>query len=252
MQVSEEALTHLLERFAGRKVEIEERSVFKIFSLPFFPNNVNPNVQMDVPIDATLIYSQYKAYHQREKSSFNAFLYYNLIQTMQQPEFACLRYRYLNDEWYCFDNLPFFVSVKINDPAIQQVDFFLENVGTMSWPDFVQAYTTSIAERRAIGTGVFPEDISWYGMSHLITTIPSAFSGYTPSQKASEHNAHAPWFVCSKREEKEDGVVFTLSCTVSHASTLPSELTAFISAFQENLLTVPEQQKLTSYFPRLE
>ncbi len=247
MRIEPAALERLLHKFSGRLVTEEEKSEFKKFSLGFFPNNTIPTVHTDLPLDITAIHSNYQVYHKHAGSSFNAYLQYHLVKTMQQPEFTWLRYRYINAQWYCFDNLPLLVSVKIDDTSIQQVDFFLENVTFMPWREFVKAYREKISEHRATKQHIMPECISWYGVAHMVTNMPFNFSSYLPSQKENDYYAHAPWFVGSRRIEKSDGLYTTLSCTFSHASGLPSELDTFIKALKENLLKVPESQQITRF-----
>ena len=82
-----------------------------------------------------------------------------------------------------------------------------------------------------------------------MTSMPFSFSSYNPSQKNSDFYAHGPWFVFSQRQNAADGTMqLNLSCTLSHASALPSDLDRFIEAFKESLCEVPEHQKITRYF----
>lgn len=249
MRITEEELEELLHSFDGNL--IQKQSYFKTICLGFFPNNVVPSFHADIPFDSTNILSNYKTYYQRNESTFLAFICYNLIKTMQNETFSFLRYRYINDQWYCFNQLPLFVSVKVNDLSVQQVFFFIERAGSMSWDEFSNAYASGVAKYRQLQEGMTPPHPGWYNVSHQVTGLPFDFTGYTPSQKHNDSNAHAPWFVVSHRQSTNKGVHFTLSCTCSHASCLPSELDGFLESFRHNLLCVPDQQKITRYFQKI-
>ena len=247
MRINEQDLDKLLTRFTGYSVK-GHGSSFKKICLGFFPSNVVPSFHADIPFDATSIQSNYKTYYQLSDSSFSVYIYYNLIQIMKREDFSFLRYRFINDNWYCFDNLPLFVSVKVNDPLIQQVNFFIEDVAGMSWSEFSHAYRLGIETHRKSKTSMVPPEGGWYGVSHLLTTLAFDFTGYIPSQKHNDFNAHAPWFVLSQKQMIDDKVHFTLSCTLSHASSLPSELDLFINTLKQALINVPDKQKITNYF----
>jgi chloramphenicol O-acetyltransferase len=248
MHVTKAELAELLEHFEG--YPLERQSSFKTVSLRFYPNNVVPSFHTDIPFDASIIHSNYKTYYKHPGSTFSAWICYNLINTMQSLEFSFLRYRYINENWYCFNKLPLFVSVKIDDPTVQQGYFFIEDVANMSWPEFSTRYASEVAERRRSRVSIEPPYPSWYNISHQITTMPFDFTGYTPSQKHNNSNAHAPWFVMSQRQITDERIHFTLSCTLSHASCLPSEFNHFLGKFNQNLLAVPESQKITHYFSK--
>lgn len=156
---------------------------------------------------------------------------FHLIKTMQNEVFSFLRYRYINEQWYCFNQLPLFVSVKNDVPGVQQVFFFIEKVANMSWSEFSDTYASGIAKYRQLQEGMTPPHAGWYNVSHQVTTLPFDFTGYTPSQKHNDSNAHAPWFVVSQRQSASAGAHFTLSCTCSHASwgilRIPAKLSSY-------------------------
>jgi chloramphenicol O-acetyltransferase len=244
-------LTRILERFTGHKIHLEKESFFKSFSLGFFTRNVIPTFHADIPLDITDIYACYKQHYQCAHSTFNAFLYYHLIQIMKKPEFAYFRYRYINNEWYCFDNPPFFISVTLSS-TLQQNGFFIENTANMTWHEFVRAYKTGIDEQRQTTTPTFASDLSWYAIPHQFTSMPFYFTGYTPSQKHDDNNAHAPWVVASARKTEGERTMMTLSYTLSHASSLPIELHAFQAQLEKALKYVPEKHRITHYFKPVE
>lgn len=132
----------------------------------------------------------------------------------------------------------------------RQRGLFIEHVAHLSWLEFVQVYATGVADRRQATSETF-EPSGWYGVAHAMTTMPFDFTGYTPSQKHNDFNAHAPWFVTSQRQVDGDKVAFTLSLTWSHASSLPSEMNRFLTAFSQRMEMVPETQRLTRYFTRI-
>jgi len=251
MQLSEQELKDLLIRFDGCLLP-QQPSFAKRFFLKFFTQQTINTIHADISIDITQSLAIYKSYYQREGSSFNSYLYYNLIKTMQKEEFALFRYRYINDAWYQFDNPPFFISVKINDPDIEQVDFFIENSAHLSWAEFVRIFSKGVSTCRQTKQPGSPEKTQgWYGVSHQMTSMPFLFTSYNPSQKRSDLFAHGPWFVFSQRQTlSDDTIQLNLSCTLSHASTLPSNLDCFIGAFKKDLCEVPEHQKITHYFNR--
>jgi chloramphenicol O-acetyltransferase len=251
MHIEDEELERALEKFSGELVNLQNETEFKRFSLGFYPQNTNPFFHTDIKLDLSVIYQNYRTYHKIEGSSFNAFLYYHLIKTMQAPEFSLFRYRYINDKWYCFNNLPFYVSVTVGKESGQQQGFFIEGVGTMTWPEFVRTYRHEINSLREGGGDPVYNDLSWYGLTHMITSMSFPFSSYLPSQKNKDHNAEAPWFVIGQREEHDGKVECTLSCTVSHSSGLPSELGAFKDALIDNLSVIPANQKITRYFNKI-
>ena len=119
MQLSEQELHNLLNRFSGYVLPQQKRSFAKQFFLNFFTQQTINTFHADIPIDITQSLAIYKTYYQRPGSSFNAFLYYNLIKTMQKEAFSLLRHRYFNNEWYQFDNPPFFISGPFNHEVQQ-------------------------------------------------------------------------------------------------------------------------------------
>lgn len=252
LRISDVELQELLTRFNGYKVD-QNLSSFKKFSLNFFVNNVVPTFHTDIRINATLMNAHYNTYYKRKGSSFLAYLYYNLIQTMQQEQFNYLRYRFINNEWYCFDDLPLFLSVTLGDQTTQQKGLFIEHVAHLSWTQFVEVYSEGIITSRKSDPEIFAP-LGWYGISHEMALMPFDFSGYSPSQKHNDYNAHKPWFVASKRqiheENNEKKVTFTLSLSWSHASTLPSEMNRFLIELQHQMEKIPEHQQLTRYFTK--
>lgn len=251
MKVEVEELNRALSRFSGRKIDLSNESEFKQFSLGFFSQNTDPFFHANIKLDLTEIYQNYKLYYKIEGSSFNAFMYYHLIKTMQQPKFSPFRYRSLNNQWYCFDNLPFYVSVSVDKESGQQLGFFIERSAHMSWRDFVSVYRNEIKKLREMNREASSiEELSWYGISHQITSMVFPFSSYTPSLKCPAHNAEAPWFVVGQREENNGDVGCTLSCSVSHSSGLPSDLAAFKEAFIDSLSVIPKEQQITNYFTK--
>jgi chloramphenicol O-acetyltransferase len=249
MRIDEKGLQDLLVSFDGRKLD-EAQSSFKSFSLNFYTKNVIPTYHSDITIDATLMQDHYNVYYKRKGSSFSAYIYYNLLKTMQQEQFEFLRYRFINDAWYVFNKLPLFTSVTNSDPAIQQVGFFIEHVASKSWKEFIAAYESGVSEYRHSKIAQVVPHVAWYGLSHQMTVMPFDFTGYTPSQKPDDYNAHSPWFVVSQRRSKADEIVFSLSLTWSHASSLPSEMGRFLEQFKRNMFEIPEQQRLTRYFSK--
>lgn len=263
MDIPEEELQRLLREFDGKKVNLAVESGNKAFSLGFFTGHVDPCIHADIPIDVTWIEQNYSTYYRKKQdgfSTFNMFILFNLMKTIEQNPFFYLCYRYMNGEWYCFNNLPLMVSVKVDDPAVQQVFFFVKNIREMDWKTFYKTYSEGVAICRANNSNVQLADSNnknldagrygWHAMGHLMTSMLFDFDSYTPSQKPKELEAHAPWFIFSKRSQEEEKTFITLSCHVSHASFIPAELDKFVKAFQKNASAVPENQQITRYFKK--
>lgn len=236
MKIDTHELTDILAKFSGQLLDVSNGPRSKRFSLSYFVQNTIPYFHADIPFEAADIYQNYKDHLDIKGASFNAYLYYNLIKTMQQPEFEFMRYRYINDDWYVFENLPFFISVVLQKQD-KQFSIFIENVGQMTWHEFVAAYDNQISNVRESESGTTINSDAWFVLAYQITTMPFVFASYTPAYKCPEHDAHSPWFVISKRYKENDKTHFMLSCTVSHASCSPSQLHAFLKAFRKNLLS---------------
>ena len=249
MKLSTDELNILLIRFGGHKLT-KPPSNAKDFFMSFFTQQTINTFHSDISLDITEILALYKTYYQQPGASFNAYLYYTLIQTMKKEDFSFLRHRFINDTWYEFDNPAVFFAVGIDEPTIQQVDFFIESPANLSWSEFVKVYATNIRACRLTQAPGTPEkQPCWYHVSHHMTSMPFSFVSYTPSQKQNDLYAHAPWFVFSQRETSKDNQVFlTVSCTLSHASALPSDLSRFLHHLRIKLSEVPDNQKITHYF----
>lgn len=234
MIISEGELKTILETFEGKLIDTNIGSRSKRFALQYFTKNLNPYFLTTIPFDACDIYQNYKSNYQVHNITFNGFLYYHLIQTMQNPEYAFMRYRYINDEWYCFENLPFFISVVLRN-SDQQLSTFIKDVGKLTWLEFVTAFNKNISEVRESGIGTDIISDAWFVLAHQITSMPFFFSSYTPSFKRPEHDAHSPWFVFSKRNIEHGKTRFNLSCTISHASCSPAQLNSFLKEFKKNI-----------------
>lgn len=264
MIISEEKLQQLLNEFDGKKVNIPDESKNKAFSLGFFTGHADPYIHTDISLDVTWIEQNYSVYYRNKQdgfSTFNMFILFNLLKTAEKDEFSYLRYRYFNGEWYCFENLPLLVSVLVPDPAVQLVFFFVKNIRSMDWTTFYKAVSEGVTLCRESNSNeqlnkssphLDAGQYEWHVISHLMTSMLFDFDSYTPTQKPASLDAHAPWFIFSKRtkkvENEETKTELTLSCHVSHASSIPLEIGKFVTAFQESASTVPENQQITRYF----
>lgn len=237
MITSEVELNDLLNQFEGKSIDTTTGPRSKTFALNYFTQNLVPYFHTDIPFNACGIYQNYKENYQHSGATFNGFLYYHLIQTMQKPEFEFLRYRYINDKWYSFENLPFFISVVLQK-SDQQLSIFIENVGKLTWQQFIATYDNQVSHVRKTETGTKITSDAWFVLAHQITSMPFFFSSYIPSFKRPEHDAHSPWFVFSKRQIEDGKTQFQLSCTVSHASCSPAQLHSFLKEFRKSITSV--------------
>jgi chloramphenicol O-acetyltransferase type A len=206
---------------------------FQKFSIPFFTNRErvsNPHVAFTTQLDFTSIYNTYSQYYKNTPgATFTAYIKWCLIKTMQDTP---LTWRYINNQWYAFKNLPLEVSVYVGGERGQLL-YYIDNVAHLSWEAFAK-------EHAKVATGILKDDkdriqeIPLYALAHEIVGLymPGALTSYSTTIKIED--SHQPWIIFNKREKNDsDKIILPLRISFSHAVLVPAQLIGIINKFME-------------------
>jgi len=113
-----------------------EKFAFKVFHDPSIVSN--PNLEITIQFDITDVSKVYeKRYKKTKGSSFTAYLYWGLFQTIKKhPYFS---YRRIDNRWYEFKNIPIFFPIAIGGKERFNT-VMMEDVMGLEWPEFCKRY----------------------------------------------------------------------------------------------------------------
>jgi chloramphenicol O-acetyltransferase len=127
-------LQEALTRFDGRRIREKNLNEYHKFTLSLFSNPrlfSNARIECTSQLDITDLYKNYELYYKNTPdATFVVFLKWILIKTMFGTPF---NWRYINQQWYEFDNLPLCVGIRTSDMR-SQIHPFLYDVTDNSWP----------------------------------------------------------------------------------------------------------------------
>jgi chloramphenicol O-acetyltransferase len=239
LTLTKEQLEFVLKKFDGKLVESKVLTGYQKFSLTFFTNTErvsNPHVSFTTQLNITSIYSTYETYYKNTPgATFTAYLKWNLIKSMQD---TALTWRYINNCWYEFKNLPLEISVYVGGENGQLL-YYLENVAYLSWETFCK-------EHAEIAKGTLEDDkekikeLPLYSLAHEIVGLylPGKLTSYATTVKTED--SHQPWIIFNKRITKSSGeIIQPLRISFSHAVLVPAQMSKFIENFMNSAEAIP-------------
>lgn len=225
MKILPEYLEILLTRFSGRRIDSKDLSSYRQFSVKFFtvPEQIaNPRIEFTLQLDITEIYKNHV--NTNDNGSFSAFFKWMLLKAMHSTPF---NWRYINDQWYEFDNLPLFVAVRTSDER-EQTHVFLYDVVSSSFEDFCKKHSLvgkglhSPAEQTEFDSILF---LICYQIERL--HFPHMTS-YRTTIKPLHLDSHRPSIVFSDPYVSEAKRYLPIHFSISHASLMPKLVEDFL------------------------
>lgn len=244
LTLTKEQLIIVLNKFEGKPVEASSLTNFQKFSVPFFTNpekvshpHVSFTTQLNIS-DMCAIYNEH--YKNIPGATFTAYLKWNLIKSMQGTP---LTWRYINNQWYEFKNLPLEISVYVGGERGQLL-YYLDDPAYLSWEEFCKKHS-EIAKGHLIDDIEKIKKIPLYALAHEMVGlyIPGELTSYETTIKVED--SHQPWIVFNKRVTKPTGeIIQPLRISFSHAVLVPAQVSQFVEDFKNSCETRPSGQYL--------
>jgi chloramphenicol O-acetyltransferase len=239
LTLTREQLIIVLNKFEGKLVEASSLTNFQKFSAPFFTNSEkvsHPHVSFTTQLNISNIYAIYNEYYKSAPgATFTAYLKWNLIKSMQGTP---LTWRYINNRWYEFKNLPLEISVYVG--GVQgQLLYYLDNPAYLSWDEFCKKHA-EIAKGNLADELEKIKKLPFYALAHEIVGlyIPGELTSYQTATKVED--SHQPQFVFNKRVTKPTGeIIQPLSVSFSYAVLVPGQVSKFVEDFKKACETIP-------------
>ena len=229
MNIRKIDLSQCIENFDGGIINEKALSSYYQFSLSFFvkPKNIwNFRIETTTGIDITDIENNYKIHYKdkaKTPASFTTFFKWILLKTMHDTPF---NWRYLNDQWYKFNNLPLFITIRRNDEE-DIISSFIYNVNHTTWEDFVEK--NSIASKNFTSARNTEFDQILYFISNQIERLHiPRMTSYRTTIKHFENDSHRPSIIFSDPYVSENRKYLPIHFSISHGSLMPKWIEDFI------------------------
>ncbi|HAA10453.1 MAG TPA: hypothetical protein DCE41_01675 [Cytophagales bacterium] len=220
-----------LDRYAGRKLDLESLSSYEQWALPFFHRTdavKEPHLQMTLQLDITeaLVYYR-KEVKPLAGATFTGYLIWHLAQTSQGH--PCFRYRCIEGEWYILDNPPVFTPIAIGGDA-RFSETLLENVIPATLAEFFPYYQSQLERARNREDFQPLSNLEWGG-ALFVGNLPNLqFSGFSLHMPAT--STGRPYFYFGKRYQQGDRDFIPMLVTFDHANLDPFVLSPFMEDFE--------------------
>ncbi|MBA2650690.1 MAG: hypothetical protein H0U73_00260 [Tatlockia sp.] len=232
MRLTESQLQLCLTRFKGKLINGKKSTNYQRFSLWAFtdPTRISdPRVQVTMQLDITDLYAVYEKYYKEtEGATFTAYMKWVLIKAMKNTPF---NWRFINNQWYEFDNLPLEAAVFLKDGDGEQRVFFLYDVDESTWPEFSLKHS-AISNINLKDSLDDLQELPLYTFCHAIVGVHfPRMTAYSTTAKAREEYTHQPWMVFGTRYTQEGRLYLPFYLSFSHASLIPGLAERFIRKF---------------------
>jgi chloramphenicol O-acetyltransferase type A len=195
-------LEALIDEYEGKPLPLGQLTAFDQTMLNFF---VNSDFVDDPYIDVSLIHDISAAARNFDvikalyrESTFSAFLLWSAAKSLL--EIRHLNWRYFNNSWYEFNNLPFFMPIQTGNDEARLASVILKNIKYSCFSDFVEYYNASVAKARTT-TNTAVSDPSLYLLSHHLVNLPALrFTSLKP-QTPRIKNTNVSWIFGQRYEE---------------------------------------------------
>lgn len=235
LTVSKNVLKALLERFDGSLLPESSITPFHRFSLPLFsdPQKISdPRIEFTSQLDFTDAYKNYeREYKSTTGATFAAYFKWIAIKAMANTPF---NWRYINHQWYQFNNLPLFIVIR--KPRIESlITTFLFDVSHDSWESFCAKHSKISHEH--IGDDIHPELYSaYFALAYQMEGLHiPRMTHYKTSKQVDD--SHRPKIVFSDRYILEGRTYLPMHLSISHASLMPK----LAEQYLDRLMTFAKQ-----------
>jgi chloramphenicol O-acetyltransferase type A len=214
--------------YQPRLLDEKTKEGYLNWSLDFFtdPNIVQvPCIDITIQLDVTHAYKLYQE-NPIEGATFFSFLVWHLVQTLK--DHFSFNLRRIENQWFILDNPPVMIPVAVGGKD-RFCEMFLENIGEISYEDFVIQYRQQLDQIRN-GKGKRAESET-YLLSCFIGNLPNLqFTGLTLSWQNREIVGH-PRFYFGKRYWQNKQLFIPFAAKLHHATTDPFVLDLLIQDF---------------------
>ncbi|MEL6535496.1 MAG: CatA-like O-acetyltransferase [Bacteroidota bacterium] len=227
-------VAEFLDRYAGRKLDMDSLSSYEQWALPFFHQQdvvKEPHLQMTLQLDITEALAYYRAEVKgMPGATFTAYLIWHLSQTTSRH--PCFRYRCIEGEWYVLDNLPVFTPIAIGGDA-RFSETLLENVIPSTLAEFFPYYQGQLTKGRSREDFQPLSNLEWGG-ALFVGNLPNLqFTGFTLHMSA--FHMGRPYFYFGKRYTQQERDFIPMLITFDHANLDPFVLSSFMEDFEGSI-----------------
>lgn len=229
LTLSDEILQKTLLVYGGKPIDVNSLTSFQKFSFNVFGNPkyvVSPKIQFTTQLDITHVYANYLSnYKVSDRITFATFVKWIVIKSMQNTP---LLWRYINEQWYEFTNLPLEVTKRTLQNRELQL-FVLENVNHASWETFCK-YHDDYKQGKYKDLLQIPLELPLRTIGYEILNVhlPRMTSYNTTTRTV---YAHQPWVIFSDRYEQEGKIYLPFYMNYSHVILTPEDVEQYIKQF---------------------
>ncbi len=226
--VSDEILQKTVDAYQGRLLEESDLTRYHYFGFMYYTDTkyiYDPRIQFTMQLDITQVYDNYLKNYKvlSDKITFASFIKWIVIKSMYNTPF---NWRFMNDNWYVFNNLPMEVTMRTNQNR-ELASYIVYNVAQSTWDSFYQKqieYKEGKLPFNAFGTQELPVHQLCYQM--LNVHIPKMTS-YNVTHRVIY--AQQPFVVFSDRYEEAGKIYLPFYLSYSHATLTPEDAEIFLT-----------------------
>lgn len=225
----------LIRKYEGHLIDVEKISQYEKLALKFFQNKDvirDPNLQITLQVDISNAMDYFNAELKKfEFASFTGYLIWCTVKAMDKH--PCFRYRKIEGEWYCFNNLSVFSPIAVGGNN-RFSDIQIENVAKDSLIDFMKNYKAHVNQALASQADFSPIHPLVWAASHFIGNLPNLqFTGM--QMHSSVIDSGRPLFYFGKRYREGASWKVPLSITFDHSNIDFYILSAYMEDFNQLL-----------------
>lgn len=233
IEIEQESIKELLIEYDGRVLDLNRLSDYDRASMSYFTDRKlvrQPRVNITMTLDVT---NAHYVFTNRAKQgdTFTGYLTWGLLTSLCiHPYFS---WRYIDEVWYAFDDLPLFIPVATGLPGNRLASVLLNHVNAIDWDSFSQKYKCGIEQARHSWTNPFIDILHW-SVYHIIGNLPSIrFNSLTIHESGIE--TARPIFYFGRRYEDGGKLFIPFTVQFHHATLDPILLDVFITDFLKSL-----------------
>jgi len=240
MNIRSADLQKLLDRFSGHLIQEPESTPYHRFALRLFtdPKIIsNPRIEITAQLDITEIYQNFKDNYRNKSTppaTLTAFIKWLLLKSMHSTPF---NWRYINNQWYGFENLPLFIVVRTFDERVLESSFLFD-VANSSWEDFSKKHSSINLDINE--TDEF-KNIMYLVSNQIERLHIPRMSSYRTSIKTLDNESHRPSIVVSDPYFSEKRLYLPIHLSISHAPLVPMLVEDFLKKFTILANKTPEE-----------
>lgn len=230
MHLDENTTREILERYHAVPVDLDRYRGYARWALDFFHQRehvANPYWHINLQLDVTRGYELYSS--QKEsipELTFTAFLIFHLSKAACGQEL--LRYRLINDRWYCLDSIPLLTPVRTGDSE-RLSEIVIEDVQNLDLKSFARRYRLAIDKVHSDKARQMTEP--WlFALSMFVGNLPDLqFTGLTLHQ--ARVGSGMPFFYFGKRYREKQTLKVPFMSSLHHGNADPVVLSDVMTVF---------------------